>query len=102
MPDQDTSTGNLANNSHDKVLRSQFFFFFQKWHHAYLQRACTEAEVSLQIRYFLVFQPHPGARKDESIPYSKHNNPKFDFWAHAIQNITHLGDLTLCNFAPFH
>ena len=52
------STGNLATNSHTKFQVS-IFPFLQKWHHAYLQRANTEAEVSLQIGYFLVFQPHP-------------------------------------------
>ena len=51
-------TGNLATNSHTK-LRISIFPFLQKWHHAYFGRAYTEAEVSLQIGYYLVFQPHP-------------------------------------------
>ena len=51
------STDNLANNSHAK-FRVRIFLFLQKWHHTYLWRAYTEAEVSLQIGYFLAFQPH--------------------------------------------
>ena len=51
------STGNLTTNSHTKFWIS-IFSFLQKWHYAYLQRAYTEAEVSLQIGYYLVFQPH--------------------------------------------
>ena len=52
------STGNLTNNSHKKFWVSTFPFL-QKWHHAYLRRAYTEAEVFLHIGYYLGFQPHP-------------------------------------------
>ena len=50
-------TGNLATNSHANFWVA-IFPFLQKWHHAYLQRAYTEAEVSLHIGYYLGFQPH--------------------------------------------
>ena len=52
-----SSIGNLATNSHIKFWVS-IFLFLQKWHHAYLWRAYTEAEVSLHIGYYLGFQPH--------------------------------------------
>ena len=41
-----------------KFFGSQIFPFLQKWHHTYLQRAYTEAEVSLHIGYYLGFLPH--------------------------------------------
>ena len=72
--------GNLARNSHAKFWVS-IFPFIQKWHHAYLRRAYTEAEVSLHIGYYLGFQPHPAQER---------TNP------HPIQNIL---TLTL-TFAP--
>ena len=50
-------TGNLANISHT-IFWVAIFPFLQKWHHAYLQRAYTEAEVSLHIGYCLGFQTH--------------------------------------------
>ena len=49
---------NLATNSHANFWVS-VFPFLQKWHHAYLWRAYTEAEVSLHIGYYLGFLPHP-------------------------------------------
>ena len=51
------SIGNLASNSHTKFQVS-IFSFLQKWHHTYLRKAYTEAEVSHPDGYFLEFQPH--------------------------------------------
>ena len=56
------STGNLTDNSHTKFQVS-IFPFLQKWYHAYLWRAYAKAEVSLQIGYFLMFQPHPAQER---------------------------------------
>ena len=69
IPDKN-STGNLANNSHKKFWVSTFPFT-QKWHHAYLQRAFTKAEVSLHIGYYLGFQPH--LAQDRTIPHPNQN-----------------------------
>ena len=44
------------------------FPFLQKWHHVYLWRAYTKAEVSLHIGYYLGFQPHPV--QERMIPYT--------------------------------
>ena len=51
------STGNLATSSQTKFWVS-IFSILQKWHHAYLLRAYTEAKLSLYIGYYLGFQPH--------------------------------------------
>ena len=50
--------GKLTSNPNTKFWFS-IFLFIQKWHHAYLRRAYTEAEVSLHIGYYLGFQPQP-------------------------------------------
>ena len=47
------------------------FLFLQKWHHAYLRKAYTKAEVSLQIGYYLGFQPHPV--QERTSPYPTQN-----------------------------
>ena len=44
------------------------FPFFQKWHHACLRRAYTEAEVSLYIGYYLGFLPHPAQERTITHP----------------------------------
>ena len=51
-------TGNLTINFYTYFWVA-IFPIFQKWHHACLQRAYTEAEVSLHIGYYLGFLPHP-------------------------------------------
>ena len=56
------SIGNLDNNPHEKFWVS-IFPFIHKWHHAYLRRPYTEAEVSLHIGYYLGFQPHPAQER---------------------------------------
>ena len=55
-------TGDLATNSHANFWVA-IFLFLQKWHHACFPRAYTEAEVSLHIRYYLGFLPHPAQEK---------------------------------------
>ena len=57
VPDK-ISIGNLAGKSHI-MFRVSIFPFLQKWHHAYLWGAYSEAEVSHPDGYFLEFQPHP-------------------------------------------
>ena len=41
----------------------EIFPFLQKWHHAYLRKACTGAEVSLHIGYYLSFLPDPAQER---------------------------------------
>ena len=59
-------TGVLATNTHAKILT-----FHQKWHHACLRRAYTEAEVSHPNGYSPEFLPH--LAHDRMSPYPNHN-----------------------------
>ena len=78
-------TGNLANFSHT-IVWVAIFPFLQKWHHAYLQRAYTEAEVSLYIRYYPGFLPH--LVQERMSPHPTQNIMSFFVtFAPAIQNI---------------
>ena len=58
--------GNLTNNFHTNFWVA-ILPFFQKWHHACLWKAYTEAEVSLHIGYYLGFLPHPV--QERTIPH---------------------------------
>ena len=60
-------TDKLAFESLTKFQVS-IFLLLQKWHNAYLRRAYTEAEVSLQIGYFLMYQPHLAQEKTSTHP----------------------------------
>ena len=75
---------------------SQFFLFLQKWHHAYLQRAYTKAEVSLHIGYYLGFQPH--LAQERTIPHPTQNIMTLTLtFAPDKSKHTRLGNFTLCN-----
>ena len=63
-------TRNLAFFSHT-IFWVAFFSLFQNWHHAYLRRAYTKAEVFLHIGYHLGFLPHPTHGK--MIPHPTQN-----------------------------
>ena len=110
------SIGNLAFNSHTKFWVS-IFSFLQKWHHAYLRRAYTEAEISLQVGYFLVFQPHPA--QERTNPHLTQNimtltltfaptNQNILAWAtlhfailhHCISNVLYCNQNTHCAQGP--
>ena len=92
-------TGKLTTISHTKfwVL---IFSFLQKWHHAYLLRAYTKAEVSLHIGYYIGFQPHLAHERTSPHPTQNIITLTLTF-VPTNQNIL-LGDFTLYNFASLH
>ena len=78
-------SGNFATNSH-AIFWVALFSFLRKWHHAYLRRAYTKAEVSLHIGYYLGFLPH--LAQERTIPHCIQNiMTLFITFAPAIQNI---------------
>ena len=52
--------------------------------------------LTLRHRFpYILGTTSPGAREDDSTPYSKHNNAFYYFWAHKSKH-TRLGNFTLC------
>ena len=80
------STGNLAINSHTQVLGLNFSFSSEVASRLlaeglYWGRGFPTNWVLPRV------STSPGTRKDKSTPYSKHNDPYFDFCATINQNI---------------